>query len=211
MLQLCLLVAMIRRWLSSPVALTQAGPEWLIPAVGAASPSFAGAPLGYADASWLMLAAAIVCWLGFLPIILHRLIFVSPKPPARAAPGLAILVSAPAAISLGLFSLTGHVDDGFRLTAFSSLFFALCVIAMGKRLFVSPFSRTWWSFTFPAAALASALLHYHEHAHGLFSAVLAMGVLAAATGVVALMWLLSLRSMLTAFRTAGFSPIRGED
>lgn len=205
-LQLWLLVAVMGRWIAQPYELVQAGPIWLIPMVGNASLSFAGAPLGYIDVSWLLLAAATISWLGFLPIFLQRLIFATPKLPERMAPSLAILVSAPAIISLGLRSVTGHVDDAFRFTAFAALFFAILVLSLWKRMFSAPFSRVWWAFTFPTAALASAMLRYHEQAQTQFSAGVAMVCLGAASLIVAVVWLLSAKSALSAFRVRPLVP-----
>ena len=196
--QIALLLYVLGRWIKSHTEPAQVLPVWLIPMVGSAAVSFAGVSLGHAEICWLMWSAALICWLGFLPLLLYRLIAVQPELPAPAAPTLAILVSAPGVLAVGWRMLTGQADHAFVLLTFSSLFFALLVLRLLGWVVRAPFSRAWWAFTFPGTALATALLRYHEATHSGVSAALAWGGLGGASAILALIWLLALRSGLSA-------------
>lgn len=183
--QLMLLVASMRRWMTTTHQLSEIGPTWLIPMVGNASPAFAGVALGYGDLSRAMLFSAIACWLAFQPIILLRMVFSEPRMPVRALPSLKTLVSAPAVISISLALIFGNGNPFSEFLTYSSLFFALCIASLGKLLWQARFSRSWWGFTFPMAALSSALIRLHQAHPGPFTVTLALAALAVATGLVA--------------------------
>ena len=182
--QLVLLVASMRRWMTTTHHISEAGPTWLIPMVGNASPAFAGVALGYGDLSRAMLFSAIACWFAFQPIILLRMVFSEPRIPIQALPSLKILVSAPAVIAISLSIILGNGNLLSEFWTYCSLFFALCVASVGKSLWEAPFSRSWWGFTFPMAALSSALIKLHQAHPVLFTATLAIGTLSMATGLV---------------------------
>ncbi|MGV1822457.1 C4-dicarboxylate transporter [Agrobacterium tumefaciens] len=195
--QLVLLVASMRRWMTTTHPVTEANPTWLIPMVGNASPAFAGVALGYEDLSRAMLMSAIACWIAFQPIILFRLCFAEPRIAVRALPGLKILVSAPAVIAIALSTILGHGNLLTEFGTYCSLFFALCVASHGKRLWEARFSRSWWGFTFPMAALSSALIRLYQVRPGAFTATLAVGCLSVATAIVTIVVFAALRHGLT--------------
>jgi tellurite resistance protein len=182
--QLVLLVASMRRWMTTTHHVSEAGPTWLIPMVGNASPAFAGVALGYEDLSRAMLISAIACWFAFQPIILFRLCFAEPRIAVRALPGLKILVSAPAVIAIALSIILGDGNLLSEFWTYCSLFFALCIASLGRRLWEASFSRSWWGFTFPMTALCSALIRLYQARPTAFTATLAVGSLIVATGVV---------------------------
>lgn len=166
--QVVFLGFMLRHWFLEEVSHNELSPAWLIPMVGNASPSFAGVTLGYAPFCKILLTSAVLCWAVFLPLILYRIIFVSPKISAPAMPGLAILVSAPAVIAIAVYNVAGEANGWVDCLAWTSLFFAVVVFSLGKRLVTSTFSRQWWAFTFPSTALASSLIRvYHADANDL--------------------------------------------
>lgn len=166
--QIVFLGFMLRHWFLEEVSHNELSPAWLIPMVGNASPSFAGVTLGYAAFCKILLTSALLCWAMFLPLILYRIIFVSPKISAAAMPGLAILVSAPAVIAIAVYNFAGEANVFVEFLAWTSLFFAVVVFSLGRRLVTSAFSRQWWAFTFPSTALASSLIRvYHTDANDL--------------------------------------------
>jgi tellurite resistance protein len=179
--QLIVLVASMRRWMTKTHHVSEAGPTWLIPMVGNASPAFAGVTLGYENLSRAMLISAIACWFAFQPIILFRMIFSEPRIAVRALPGLKILVSAPAVIAIALSAILGNGNMLSEFWTYCSLFFALCVASLGKRLWEATFSRSWWGFTFPLTALSSALIRLYQARPAAFTATLALGSLSVAT------------------------------
>jgi tellurite resistance protein len=166
--QIVFLGFMLRHWFLEEVSHSELSPAWLIPMVGNASPSFAGVTLGYEALCKILLTSALLCWAMFLPLILYRIIFVSPKISANAMPGLAILVSAPAVIAIAVFNLAPGANVIVEFLAWTALFFAVVVFSLGKRLVTSAFSRQWWAFTFPSSALASSLIRvYHLEVNNL--------------------------------------------
>lgn len=192
--QVIFLVLMIRHWFLETVNHSELSPAWLIPMVGNASPSFAGVSLGYGPACKILLATAFLCWAIFLPLILYRIIFVNPKTPEKSMPGLAILVSAPAVISISIFSFTHAANEAVQFLAWTSLFFAVVIMSLGKRLVATSFSRNWWAFTFPSTALASSLIRVYDTLpnllnHGL--AVMALGLCSLVVSYVAVAAMMS--------------------
>ncbi|HBR6981116.1 TPA: PTS transporter subunit EIIC [Klebsiella pneumoniae] len=108
--QIFFLTCTFRRWLIDQLDTHEISPVWLIPMVGNASPAFAGVDLGFPGLSKMLLFSALLCWALFMPLILWRIVFVRPVTPQKAMPGLAIMVSAPAVIAVGLSSeLTGAI------------------------------------------------------------------------------------------------------
>ncbi|VVO54316.1 Tellurite resistance protein TehA [Pseudomonas fluorescens] len=160
--QLIFLIFMIRHWFVEKVDHAELSPAWLIPMVGNASPSFAGVSLGYGPVCEILLVTSIFCWAAFIPLILYRIIFVNPKTPERAMPGLAILVSAPAVLGVSIYSFTQTANEAVQFLTWTSLFFAIVILSLGKRLVAAPFSRSWWAFTFPSTALASSLIRVYQ-------------------------------------------------
>lgn len=160
--QLIFLVFMIRHWFVEKVDHSELSPAWLIPMVGNASPSFAGVSLGYGPVCEILLVTSIFCWAAFIPLILYRIIFVNPKTQKRAMPSLAILVSAPAVLGVSIYSFTQTANEVVQFLTWTSLFFAIVILSLGKRLVAAPFSRNWWAFTFPSTALASSLIRVYQ-------------------------------------------------
>lgn len=161
-LQVLLIVLAVRRLKTEKIELNQISAVWLIPMVGNASPCFAGVPLGYASFSFALLMTSITCWILFTPIILWRLIMTEVDNKSAMPPSIAILVSAPAVISVGLYGYPQFGKSLFFLLSYSALFFGLIVISVFNRFKLNPFHRGLWAFTFPASALASSLLRLYE-------------------------------------------------
>lgn len=201
--QLVLLFVFIRRWISVPYHIAELGPTWLIPMVGNASPAFAGIALGHEDLSRAMLMSSILCWLTFQPLILFRLVFSAPKIPPEALPSLNILVSAPAVIAIAISFVFGKGNVVFEFGTYCALFFAISIATLGKRLVEAAFSRRWWGFTFPMAALSSALIRLYEVRPGPFTATLSISSLVVATAVVATVAAASLHHLMVTPTLAG--------
>jgi tellurite resistance protein len=195
--QLALFLTLFGRWIAEPTETTHATPAWLVPIVGNATATLAGVPLGFHETSWFLLAVGLVCWITFMPLLLYRLIFYKDKLPLRLAPSLAIFVSSPAVGCLSWLQLTGRVDAVYRFNLFTALFFTLLVLRLWQlAVRALPVSVVWWAYTFPSAALASALIRYCEHVPGVGERLLAWAGLALATITVAGLGLTSLRKLL---------------
>ncbi|WP_242460015.1 C4-dicarboxylate transporter [Pantoea agglomerans] len=181
--QLFFLVCTFRRWVIDELEVHEIGPVWLIPMVGNASPSFAGLLLGFPGISKMMLFSAILCWALFMPLILWRIVFVRPNTPFTSMPGLAIMVSAPAVISVALTCLYGQMTEVALFMAWTALFFAIVLISLWRRM-LPPFHRGWWGFTFPSTALASALIRVDSALPSPLNHMLALGAIIFASFIV---------------------------
>lgn len=191
--QLMFLICAFRRWIIDEFASHEISPVWLIPMVGNASPAFAGIELGFPGLSKMLLFSALLCWALFMPLILWRIVFVRPSTTQQAMPGLAIMVSAPAVIAVGLYCVYGGVNVAVEFMAWTALFFAVVLVSLWRRMVPETFTKGWWGFTFPATALASALLRVDGAEPTRLNHALALAALAFATGVVFLVALLALR------------------
>ncbi|YAF36959.1 C4-dicarboxylate transporter [Klebsiella pneumoniae] len=130
--QIFFLTCTFRRWLIDQLDTHEISPVWLIPMVGNASPAFAGVDLGFPGLSKMLLFSALLCWALFMPLILWRIVFVRPVTPQKAMPGLAIMVSAPAVIAVGLYCIYGGMNDVIEFMAWTALSLPLCSSACGE-------------------------------------------------------------------------------
>jgi tellurite resistance protein len=193
--QFVLFLTLLGRWIAEPTEILDAAPAWLVPIVGNVTATLAGVPLGFHETSWFLLAVGLVSWIAFLPLLLHRLIFCDDKLPQHLAPSLAIFVASPAVGCLSWLQLTGRVDAVYRFNLFTALFFALLVLRLWRlAVRALPVSVGWWAYTFPSAALASALIRYCQHVPGTGERLLAWAGLALTTIAVAGVGLISLRN-----------------
>jgi tellurite resistance protein len=193
--QFVLFLTLLGRWIAEPTEIPHATPAWLVPIVGNVTATLAGVPLGFHETSWFLLAVGLVSWITFLPLLLHRLIFCDDKLPQHLAPSLAIFAASPAVGCLSWLQLTGRVDAVYRFNLFTALFFALLVLRLWQlAVRALPVSVGWWAYTFPSAALASALIRYCQHVPGIGERLLAWASLALTTIAVAGVGLISLRN-----------------
>jgi tellurite resistance protein len=189
-----LLIALLGTWIAEPVPTAKITPGWFIPVVGNATTAYAGTALGHDQVAWASFAIAVIFWLTLQPLVFYRLIFAERLPP-RAAPTLGVLVSSPAVMASAWFELTGGGGPVFAVLLFGALFFALLVVRLWRLTTGMGFSITAWGYTFPAAALAGALVRYHASVPGPVGALLAQLGLALATAIVAIVFARSLRAL----------------
>jgi len=129
-------------------------PAWHLTFVGFIIGGLAAAPLGQEALArgliWATLPVAVVIWGISLVQLVRRI------PPAPLRPLLAIHI-APAALFSTVSTLTGQ---GTMAMVFASLALAifLALLWVGAWVADSGFSALWGAFTFPLAALASALI-----------------------------------------------------
>lgn len=198
--QIFFLTCTFRRWVIDQLETHEISPVWLIPMVGNASPAFAGVDLGFPGLSKMLLFSAILCWALFMPLILWRIVFVRPVTPLKAMPGLAIMVSAPAVISVALYCVYNGVNDAVEFMAWTALFFAIVLISLWRRMVPDMFSKSWWGFTFPSTALASSLIRVDKATMTPLNHMLALTALIFATCVVCSIIFLTLRQLLFILR-----------
>lgn len=183
LLHLGLALVIIRRWLTHSQDEKQASPAWFIPIVGNILVPVAGVPLGFVDLSWFFFAVGFFLWLPFLAIMLHRLIFM-PELSGKACPTVAILVAPPAVGFLASHALLGGLNPLSQLLFYLGLFMALVLVSLEDVIRRLDFTLSWWAFTFPAAALATAALVFHSDVGSTATLAIAVTLLMAATAIV---------------------------
>ena len=192
-----LLLALLGNWIVDEVKTVQITPLWFTPIVGNATTAYAASALGYREIGIASFAFASLCWLTIQPLVFYRLHFAEPLP-ARAAPSLAILVSSPAVLATAWYQLTGGGGIVFDILVFKALFLAALVVRLRKMARGMGFAVSAWSYSFPAGALAGALLRYHVSVPGALTFVLAVLGLALATAIVIFV---AIRSLIGLCRT----------
>jgi len=130
-------------------------PAWFIPGVGGILVPLSGPQLGYHAAAWFFLCIGLLLWLFLMPILLARLIFVGPLPPA-AQPSLLILLPLPALGMVSYVTMSGQLDV-FAISLFTlMLFIAVILLSLTRSLTRSSFNMSWWAFSFPTAACSGS-------------------------------------------------------
>lgn len=161
-LHLTLAISVVRCWVTRDYAIHHASPAWFIPVVGNIVVPQAGVQLGYLEVSWFFFAVGLVFWIVLFAILLYRIVFHDPIP-ARALPTLFILLAPPALAFSAYERLSGGGLDGAgRVLFYVALFLVLFLASMAPRFAKVPFALSWWAYTFPSAAMASACLRFHE-------------------------------------------------
>lgn len=193
-----LAVWLICRWLRSPGLMRDITPAWFVPTVGMVVAPAAGVPLGYWSVSAVALAAAALMWVVLLPMVVWRLAWVSPLLPVLV-PTLFVLIAPPALFASGLHML-GASDAATATLFFIALVFAVGVLVMlaARRADIGAtgFTFGWWGATFPLAALAGAGIHYHAAKLTAASHLLALGLLAFATLLIAAVSIMTVRTII---------------
>jgi tellurite resistance protein len=112
------------------------------------------APIGL---SWFFFGVGIVYWLTLAPMVLHRMV-TEPLPP-QLKPTQSILIAPPAVAGLAWVSLGhGWADPVSRVQLAVAILHGLLLAGQARELARPAFAVGVWAYTFPLAALASALL-----------------------------------------------------
>ncbi|MFZ8911486.1 MAG: SLAC1 anion channel family protein [Burkholderiaceae bacterium] len=167
LLQLLVMVLVLNAWVHrETLQPAHASPVWFIPAVANVVIPLAGVPLGYLEISWWFFAVGILFWGVLLTLVLARLLFVQPAFPEQLAPTLCVFLAPPAVGFISWVLLTQQFADGRSLDVIGHLlfglaiFFALFLLSQVHRFARIPFYMSWWAFSFPTAAFATACLIY---------------------------------------------------
>jgi tellurite resistance protein len=136
-------------------------PAWFIPVVGNALVPIAGVRLGFAELSWFFFSIGMVFWLVLFTIIVYRMLFHHPMP-ERLMPTFFILIAPPAVGFIAYLQLTGQLDAFARILLYTGLFLTLLLATQAARFLRIPFYLSWWAYSFPLAAIATATLVMYE-------------------------------------------------
>ena len=186
-----------RLWMGGGYSLEAISPAWFIPVVGSVVAPLTGSAFGYADLNWMIFGCAVFFWIAVFALNIVRFLSQPPLAPLQR-PAMTIFLAPPALCFAAYVELQGGYVDMFAnmlmgLTAIT----ALILLVRVRDLAEAPFSMRWWSFTFPLAALAKAVLLYHWHADTTVTAALGIGAITLVTGVSLLVFAHTLRFMFT--------------
>ena len=176
----------LRKWLDHQQLPENAMPAWVIPIVGTLDATIIGTHLpidGIREICLVFFGIGLVFAIILLTIILSRLMFQAPLP-ETVQPTLLILTGPFALAFSGYEGLTG-IQDIFATVIFYFNLFLFVLLASKIILLpkVCPFYVSWWSVSFPLAAVTLSALHFAEHQTGLVYRVLAAGLLILSTVV----------------------------
>lgn len=176
----------LRMWLDHQQLPENAMPVWVIPIVGTLDVPIVGSHLliaGIHEICMVFFGIGIVFAFILLTMILSRLMF-QPQLPAAMQPTLLILTSPLALAFTGYISLTG-VQDTFSTVIFYFNIFLFAMLASKIIMLPKscPFFVSWWSVSFPMAAVTISALHYAEGHPGVFQLIMA-GALLMATSLI---------------------------
>ena len=181
-----LVIYLLGKWIEFGIKDYELTPALFLPVVGNAVSVYAAVPLGFSEIAWASFALAVLCWLTLGPVIMYRLMVTEPRLPRKMAPQLAILVSSPAVMASAWYTLTGAANAVFTILACKAIFFTLLTVRLWKMAWGEAYNVAMWGYTFPAAALAGALLRASLVDRSPLYAGLAVAALAIATVAVVL-------------------------
>ncbi|GJE62791.1 SLAC1 anion channel family protein [Methylobacterium trifolii] len=185
----------VTRWLGERQQAAHATPAWIVPVVGLLDVPLAlpmlGLPPDVLPVHGVMvfgLAVGLFFAVPLLTLILSRLLFEAPMPPALQ-PSLLILV-APSAVGFSTYvAVTGAVDlFAEALYAITLFLLAVTLPKLARFSRSCPFRVSWWAVSLPLAASAAAALRLAGTRPGWATDGVALALLALATLVI--LWLL---------------------
>jgi tellurite resistance protein len=177
---------LISYWLEGELSLEQIHGGYFLPTVAA---GFVGAEaavdVGWQGLGWASFGIAIFFWIVIATLLILRLSTHPPLPDALQ-PTMAIFLSPPAVCGLAWFALDGgRVDAGAQLIAGITALFVLVQFALLPRYVRLLFSIGFWSFSFPAAALAADIIVWLSVEHLDGAKVLTVILLVGTTALIA--------------------------
>lgn len=148
-------------WFEGRLALESVHGAYLLPTVAAALvAAVATHEVGVGWLSWACFGVGAFFWVVMTGLLLIRLAF-RPALPGPLVPTMTILVAPPAVATVALFALT---DDAVSLpvqaVAGLGVLMALVQLALLPRYVRLRFSLGFWSFVFPAGAVATASIEW---------------------------------------------------
>ncbi len=146
----------VRGLLRSPKQAAVLTPPLLIPLVGNILAPVFGVPLGFPALNWMLFGLGALLWFMLQPLLLYRLI-IGPPLPEALRPALVIFLAPPAVGALSLAGLTGGFGPGPLACLGLALLVAAVMLTLAGDFARAPFAMSWWGWTFPSAAFASAL------------------------------------------------------
>jgi tellurite resistance protein len=161
-------------------------PAWFIPVVGNILVPIAGIHHASVEISWFFFSLGLFFWPVLTAIIFYRLIFHGSLPD-RFMPTLFIFIAPPAVGFISYYNLTGSIDAFAHVLYGTALFFTLLLFVQVRLFLRLKFFLSWWAYSFPLAAVTIATLIMAKETGLALYAVLAIGLLAILTLVIAIL------------------------
>lgn len=136
-------------------------PAWFIPVVGNVLVPLAGVEHAAPAISWFFFSVCLFFWPVLSAILFYRVIFHGALP-AKLVPTLFIFIAPPAVGFLAYVKLTGGLDAMAVILYCVALFFTLLLLSQSWRFARLEFFLSWWAYSFPLAAIATATLRAAE-------------------------------------------------
>jgi tellurite resistance protein len=165
---------------------------YLPPVAGGFVLASALAAVGLRDAGQLAFGAAVFSWLAIESVLLHRL-YTGPELPPALRPTLGIQLAPPAVGAVAYLNVSGGQPDLFvhALVGYA-LLQSLLLLRLFSWIRAAGATPAWWSFTFGAAALPTAVVKLAVRGDTGIVAQLAPWLTAASTLVVVAIAVMSL-------------------
>lgn len=157
LLHLALMLRIVSLWISyTKFRVLHVNPAWFIPVVGSLVIPLAGVKHAPVDVSWFFFSIGLLFWIVLFSIVLNRIMFHNPLP-HKLVPTLFILMAPPSVAFISYLGLSETVGDLGRMLYAIALFMFLVVMAQYKKyLELREFYLSWWTFSFPLAAMTKA-------------------------------------------------------
>ncbi len=190
-------------WFGGSYTLDAVTPAWFVPVVGSVVAPLTGAHFGYDALNWMVFGSAVFFWIAVFTLNTLRFLSLPPLQPIQR-PSLAIFLAPPSLCFTAYVELQGgYVDHVATMLMGVTIMTALLLLARIQGFTSAPFSMRWWSYTFPLAAFAKAVLLYHFHMDTALTHAAGIAAVGLATLVVFLVFSATLRFM---FRGGLFLP-----
>lgn len=149
-------------------------PAWFIPVVGNILIPIAGTTHASIEISWFFFSIGLLYWLILFTIIFYRVLFHHPLP-EKLLPTLFILLAPPSVGFLSYLNLTNatELDQFAKILFYNALFLGLLLLVQIPRFVKIPFFLSWWTYSFPVAALTIASFSFYTFINNLFSKIIA--------------------------------------
>lgn len=171
-------ISIVSFWISRDCHVSFAAPVWFIPVAGNLLIPIVGAPLGFTEIGWMMLAVGMLFWVVLFTIVFYRLLFEQPIE-ETLKPTLFILIAPPALAFIGYVILSNGVVDGMATMLLGmSSFMLLLLLPQVPALTKISFGLSWWSYVFPLSAFSIAWTLYADAIGSQIARSVAIGVIA---------------------------------
>ncbi len=192
-LHLAIGVWTVRGLLTRPREIAALTPPLLIPLVGNIIAPVFGVQMGYENLCWVLFGVGGLLWAMIQPLILARIV-TGPALPEALKPTLGIFLAPSAAGTIALAQLTHGFGPGPLILLGLAGFIVAVLATLTPNFARVPFAMSWWGWTFPTGAFATAIVMLAKAHPDLWLLAFAWITLIAASAILILVSLGTLRA-----------------